>query len=1025
MDNDAKDGKSTHNAKEVTIKIDEEKNEAPTNNKLSNSAGPNSRQPSAMGNSSLQIDKIVNKLKNFTEITEEPIEEEEEIFFGALFQLDHSPAFKFLEQRRQRKELTEKRMNELKGYIKNLHSFLLNSNTFEKKLAKKVKQVQQEVANQRMEIDRCGTKTFSDNTSIGELKRELLKIENEERLAMDREAKLQKDLEESQIQKADLNSEIDEIRKHKADMLEPQLIATTKELKLDVIQRRNQVENLEKDLEEKDSTLEMCTKEKDRLEIERDKLAIAISKASEMPLKILKQCEVLRNAISSLVSENSKQTTLSLQLDKEIERLAKKKIEFEERKLDQAAEFEQRRAEIHEMEKQCDEIFKQHELAKEHLSSLKAEKVKHELQIRHLIHQMKREHDILLRSLRDKESQLKLCRKLEMTVNNIHMSTEVLENQKEETKRHVQAAKREELRLRKEITDIRKKIDLSLYSFLKQEQMEKLEFEKVHQFFTVNQKLELELEELTKTFAALEKEIMQSKAERELKSRNVIRISQKYSFIKDEIAMTDIAIFDYSKRCGEAVQRLKDFATMYDVVKNERNKYMNQIQTTMQRAAEMKEKIRILSNEIEILRHEIMNKDRELQKKKQENDAAYSQRDGCKNEANKSLSLYREKRDQIGQHLSKIDTLNMVINGAEEDMINLKQRFALAAKERNEVGMHLLDRNDELCILYEKLNIQVMTLNKGQEELNNREDERRKYEIIRMEVSREVELLKTLRPKVNVVNCKLEKCQKELTETRSRMLELSAKMESPDDRKRSRYLGGEDPKKMNLTQKIQSLEEMLAEKEEKLLEKDLILAEISTMTKRLKQQTVKGRPESNEVALQLNDLAKRIRAVTRSMMGKVSELSMHQALTLSLYQQKTEKETLIQNAKTLLNSNKNGNQNGSSVSLFKNNCWESVELEIKKNEKQKLRRELELRNLMDKKSKEIAQASGQYVDLDEDGFFILDKLKTTAEPRPNAYLPEDAGLPIPKPYGSQAPFKPSDNVMLRHYRKPVIKPIEI
>lgn len=35
--------------------------------------------------------------------------EDDEIFFGALFNLEHSPAFKFLEQKRVRKELPEKR----------------------------------------------------------------------------------------------------------------------------------------------------------------------------------------------------------------------------------------------------------------------------------------------------------------------------------------------------------------------------------------------------------------------------------------------------------------------------------------------------------------------------------------------------------------------------------------------------------------------------------------------------------------------------------------------------------------------------------------------------------------------------------------------------------------------------------------------------------------------------------------------------------------------------------------------------
>lgn len=48
--------------------------------------------------------------------------------------------------------------------------------------------------------------------------------------------------------------------------------------------------------------------------------------------------------------------------------------------------------------------------------------------------------------------------------------------------------------------------------------------------------------------------------------------------------------------------RLKDFAKMYDIIKNDRNKLVNQIQICTQRAAQKKEKIKILSNEIEILR---------------------------------------------------------------------------------------------------------------------------------------------------------------------------------------------------------------------------------------------------------------------------------------------------------------------------------------------------------------------------------------------------------------------------------------
>lgn len=50
--------------------------------------------------------------------------------------------------------------------------------------------------------------------------------------------------------------------------------------------------------------------------------------------------------------------------------------------------------------------------------------------------------------------------------------------------------------------------------------------------------------------------------------------------------------------------------------------------------------------------------------------------------------------------------------------------------------------------------------------------------------------------------------------------------------------------------------------------------------------------------------------------------------------------------------------------------------------------------------------------------------RTTAEPRPNAYLPEALG--IPRPYGAYAPFKPSDpGSTMRHIRKPEPREIVI
>ena len=51
-------------------------------------------------------------------------------------------------------------------------------------------------------------------------------------------------------------------------------------------------------------------------------------------------------------------------------------------------------------------------------------------------------------------------------------------------------------------------------------------------------------------------------------------------------------------------------------------------------------------------------------------------------------------------------------------------------------------------------------------------------------------------------------------------------------------------------------------------------------------------------------------------------------------------------------------------------------------------------------------------------------IKSTAEPRPTAYIPEE--MFIPKPYGNLAPFKPTQpGTTMRHIRIPNPKSIEI
>ncbi|KAJ3233161.1 hypothetical protein HDU81_002463 [Chytriomyces hyalinus] len=940
---------------------------------------------------------------------EEMLTEEEKFYLSGLFSIESSPVYKSLDSLVGSRTLQESTIEDLKAHVRSLHTHLLSFGDYDKTLSKTTKHLAQEVINQRMEIDRNESKQFANNAEIGNLKRELLKLENEVNLSSQREKKLLTDINESLAQKAVLNADIDEIRKHKADMLEPQLIVSIKELKLDISQRRHQVENLEKDLEEKEITYEIVLGEKDRLEIEKEKHAAALARATEMPQKIMKQSEILRDAISSLVIENVKQNTLAQHLDREIDHLAKNKRDFEEIKLDQAAEYEERRAEIIEMERNCDEIFKDHEFAKEQLSIQRADRVRLELSIRNALNTNHKDHDILLRAVREKEIQLKTHRRLESTVNNVKMSGPMIRKQLDDYNRELEMLKREERIQQKNMAEMRKTIDVGLYKYLKLSGVEKEENEKMAAQQELNRRMELELEEVMERRNALTRQIETLTGDRDIKSRDLLRIQNKHKLIKDDMQTKDLAISEASKKCQEPIARLKEFGALYDVVKNERNKYVNQIQATAQRAAEMKEKIKILSNEVEILRNEITNKDHELTKRRQDNTAAYASRDGAKNDANKLLATYRERRDQIDQHLCSIETLNSVINSAEEDMVKLKERYERAVKDRNAVGIHLLDRNDELCILYERLNVLSGIMQNGEKCLIEREEDIRRLKIVRAELHRRLELKKKLREEAEQVKVQVQALQDELNGHLNQVNELSAEMENPENPARCNDLKGDDDNQNDLLEKITRLELMLAEKEERLLEKDLLLEEVSTLTLRLKKQTLDGRIESHEVATRLNDLSKKIKHATRDMMAKVSELSMYQAMAMGLYQEKCEK---AKEAKQRLS-------NGEVP-------YDEAEKEFMQRERMKKRREYGAQSIRDRMEKEN---SPNYIDVDADNFFVFNHVRTTAEPRPNAYVPDASGvgeLPIPKPYGVFAPFKPQEaGSQMRHIRKQQMKPVEI
>ena len=156
--------------------------------------------------------------------------------------------------------------------------------------------------------------------------------------------------------------------------------------------------------------------------------------------------------------------------------------------------------------------------------------------------------------------------------------------------------------------------------------------------------------------------------------------------------------------------------------------------------------------------------------------------------------------------------MNGLISNIESELVNMKSKYEASVIDRNSMGVKLLEQNDELCILYEKINIHEDIIRKGEKALGEREEEIKKLKLVKSELNHTIETYKSREPLIGEYNKKIEDLQIELNKTLERVKELSAKVENPSG-KRCNKIKGSDPDESKLLKKISRIEEQLVEKE--------------------------------------------------------------------------------------------------------------------------------------------------------------------------------------------------------------------
>merc|ERR1719305_425801 len=448
------------------------------------------------------------------------------------------------------------------------------------------------------------------------------------------------------------------------------------------------------------------------------------------------------------------------------------------------------------------------------------------------------------------------------------------------------------------LDDIQGEVDLFIGAYLKQDSLEK---DKKEEYEAICQ----QMEEMQKELRNLKAEEQQWNAhfktlasQREKLARDASTANRLSRETTDEVAMKQLEEDDLKKKHQEISQKQKEFCAMYEVVKNERNKYMTQIQKSSQHLSEMKEKLKILQNEVEILRMESAFKDKQLQKVKQDAVRLEVVHDQLQNEKTRITAKGASLNEQVEQYVIEIDKLNSIINSIEKEMVILRRKYEQAVETRNFTGIQLIDRNDELCILWEKSNIQEKLLKKGESAMLTKSEEIRILKIHLAEVKRQLQVVQKKIPEVPILKEEVLRLRESLSEVRKRADSLSLELENPSSMMRKwRQLGGEDLDAETLHAKIQLNEERLNDKKEALLEKELILEEVTALSDKLRQQAIDGRQGTLELSQKVNLFQAKIKDMTRKMMATVSELSMYQATAMKFQTERDEVQEKVMQAR--------------------------------------------------------------------------------------------------------------------------------
>nr|XP_013035860.2 coiled-coil domain-containing protein 146 isoform X1 [Anser cygnoides]XP_047924370.1 coiled-coil domain-containing protein 146 isoform X1 [Anser cygnoides] len=912
-----------------------------------------------------------------------------------------SPAFQCLDELFSAGKLSGSKVAELKAKYTLLHETVISLQKSEIQLLQEAKCLSVNLEQQQHELEKAEQFPEESSSEVCRIRQQLLSCQNEYNAIKEREYEIQFRVKCLQEEKTLLEKEYERIPKQsEADKRIKKLKENCDELSKEVIQRKAEVNAMKEDILSKQNLMLIDKKEVEKLLENQDNLKDELVKILGVPAQLGKETEKIN---WKKIDAEKKKEALNNQiqeLNNTLKATEERMEEVLQEREDVMKELDGKQALLESKQQECVALTRLLEIGREKESAILADREVLEYNLKKCILEKKQKHDILIHKQTMKDRELRNLKKMELQLNVIYESLEQDKSQHKRLKSEAEAIPKSNEVLLERRRELQKEIEMSKRSLAEQEMISDMDARTLDECIAEERRLFKEQEKYRNELSRLAHLTWLKVEERGQKCREVQKAQIQVQNSVKEIKRKDIEIEVYKKRKRKIQKQLQGFAKIYDVIQNERNKCINLAHTAQQKATEIRNRVKLIGNEIETLRNTVITKERILQRQHLKNTSNVAIKDSLRTDYSKLQRVMDEMKEKKKQQLLDLDRLTNIISRIEEEIVQLRKKYERAIQQKNESGLLLKSREEEVCILYEKINMQEMLCRNGDIEMQAMDE---KISFLKMKVAekkRQIKFWFKALPTKKALDADLVVLQIQYSQCKDRIKQLEAIFADPANESRKRDLGGTDPSPPELLKKIKQLEVELVQKEERLLETDFLYDHVSRLTARIRGTAANGQQDTLLLATRISELQKKIKDRTQKMMALVAELSMKQALAIKLQQEMRDKEQFLMTVSARIDQG-----------LPPPKETEIEWLKILRNEKV---------------YKEAAEARARRA-AEEEQAAVPGCVPTTAEQRPTAYIPNDENsLPLPRPYGALAPFKPSEpGSNMRHFRKPIVKPIEI